>query len=174
MHIPTHILSGWCLGNWVNLKPRERLLCMAAASIPDIDGCGIVFGQEMYWRFHHFVGHNIFFGLMIAGLGAVISTRRWLAFAIYLLAFHLHLLMDFFGSGPGWKIHYWWPLSERGYRTQYVWDLSSWQNTTAAVILLVWTIAIAYRFRRTPLELISPSLDRRLTGSQPTVSLSDE
>ncbi len=73
---------------------------MAAASIPDIDGCGIVFGQEMYWRFHHFVGHNIFFGLMIAGLGAVISTRRWLAFAIYLLAFHLHLLMGLLRFRP--------------------------------------------------------------------------
>jgi hypothetical protein len=115
MHIPTHILSGWCVANCVPLTPRERLFCMIAASIPDIDGCGIVAGQEWYWRFHHYLGHNIFFGLFVAGLLALASPNRWLAFAAYLFVFHLHLMMDFFGSGPGWRIY---PLAGLAIRLQ--------------------------------------------------------
>jgi hypothetical protein len=133
---------------------------MIAASIADVDGCGIVAGQEWYWRFQHVLGPNVFFGLMVAGILAVFSPRRWIAFAIYLLLFHLHLLMDFFGSGPGWSIDYLWPISTYGYRTRLAWDLFSWQNTLAAAILLAWTVVIAYRLGRTPLELIAPRLDR--------------
>jgi len=147
---------------------------MVAASIPDIDGLGIVFGQEAYWRFHHYLGHNVFFGLAVAGVGACFSARKIVAFAMYLFAFHLHLVMDFFGSGPGWKIHYWWPISDVGYRTQYVWNLSSWQNTVAAALLLLWTMAIAYRFGRTPLELVSPSLNERLVKSRRDSVLANE
>ena len=38
MHVQTHILSGWCVGNLAPLSPRERLICMTAASIADLDG----------------------------------------------------------------------------------------------------------------------------------------
>jgi hypothetical protein len=175
MHIPTHILSGWCAGNLVRFSPRERLFCMIAASIADIDGCGIVMGgteQDWYWRFHHVLAHNVFFGLMIAGIFAIFSPRRWFAFFFYLLCFHLHLIMDFFGSGPGWTIAYWWPLSTRGYKTDYCWPLFSWQNMVAFAVLLAWTVAIAKMCRHTPLELIAPRLDQacvaRLGGARGT------
>ena len=46
----------------------------------------------------------------------------------------------------------------------YGWNFYSWQNITAAFVLLLWTVAIAYVCRRTPLELLMPSLDRRLVG----------
>ena len=46
MHIPTHILSGWCIGNVLPLNGRERLFCMVAASVADFDGLGIIFGEE--------------------------------------------------------------------------------------------------------------------------------
>jgi len=133
---------------------------MIAAAVPDVDGLGIVAGQEMYWRFHHVLGHNLFFSLIVATVLAVLGGRALLTFPIYLALFHLHLLMDFFGSGPGWKIHYFWPISQVGYKTDLVWNLSSWQNTLAAAVLLAWTAVIAYLQRRTPLELISPRLDR--------------
>ena len=36
MHIQTHILSGWVIGNALRLSPRERLFCMVAnAMLPD-------------------------------------------------------------------------------------------------------------------------------------------
>jgi len=40
VHIPTHILSGWVIGNCFPLSPAQRLGCMIAATIPDVDGFG--------------------------------------------------------------------------------------------------------------------------------------
>ncbi len=160
MHIPTHILSGWCIGNCFPLNKQQRLFCMIAAAIPDVDGIGFVFGEDWYWKFHHILGHNVFFGLLTAGALAAIGGRKRLTFPVYLALFHLHLVMDYFGSGPGWKIHYFWPVSQVGYKTDWVWNLTSWQNMSAAVVLLAWTAVIVYLLRRTPLELISPRLDR--------------
>ena len=45
--------------------------------------------------------------------------------------------------------------------------LTAWQNITAAFLLLLWTVWIGYRRKRTPLELLMPSLDRRLVGLPP-------
>lgn len=162
MHIPTHILSGWCVGNCFRIGPRERLFCMIAAAAADIDGLGILFGEEMYWRFHHSLGHNVFYGAMLAGAMAIWSARPYLCFVLYLVLFHLHLLMDFFGSGIGWKIHYLWPLLMQGWKTNLAWNLSAWPNYLAFLILLLWTALIALRYRRTPLELIAPRLNDKL------------
>ncbi|HSU65852.1 MAG TPA: hypothetical protein VLJ39_03175 [Tepidisphaeraceae bacterium] len=49
MHIPTHIMSGWCMANLVRLTARERLFTMIAATAADLDGVSRVFGQEAYW-----------------------------------------------------------------------------------------------------------------------------
>lgn len=40
MHIQTHIVSGWCAANLLDLTPRERALAMVAASAADLDGLG--------------------------------------------------------------------------------------------------------------------------------------
>ena len=165
MHIPTHILSGWVVGNALPLGPRGRLFCMLAAALPDVDGVGFFFGEEAYWRLHHIVGHNVFFGIVLSvGLAVGSTSRRALAFVAYLACFHLHLLMDFYGSGPGWAIHYFWPLDGGGFSTIDAWPLDSWQNRVAFAALLAWTIGIAVRRRRTPLESIAPRLDAKLTG----------
>ena len=42
--------------------------------------------------------------LLISLTLASFSTRRVLAFCAYLALFHLHLVLDYFGSGPGWPI----------------------------------------------------------------------
>ena len=94
MHIPTHILSGWCVANLLPLGPRERAVCVVAAAIPDLDGLGLLAvpfaGSHFYERYHHVLGHNLTF--------AVIACLAYFAL------FHLHLLMDYYGSGPGWGI----------------------------------------------------------------------
>ncbi len=171
MHIPTHLLSGWCVANCFTLTRRERLLCMLAGTIADVDGVGFFFGEEMYWRFHHIVGHNLLVGVLFSGAAAIVSTHRAKAFGLYLAIFHLHLLMDYFGSGANWKIHYWWPFDDRGYLTEHAWELMSWQNYLAAGLLLAWTIGIARWQRRTPLEAVAPRLDeavvRRVKPNEP-------
>jgi hypothetical protein len=109
VHIPTHILSGWCVANLLPLGPRERLFCMVAAAIPDLDGLGLLAapfaGPHFYERYHHVLGHNLTFAVVSAGVLTAFSTGAWwrraVAFAAYFALFHLHLLMDYYGRGRG-------------------------------------------------------------------------
>jgi inner membrane protein len=164
MHIPTHILSGWCAGNLISrLNGRQRLMCMIAASIADLDGLSYLGGQESFWRWHHKVCHNLAFGVISSAVMTWVSGRKFWLFVLYLGLFHLHLNMDVFGSGPGWGIYYFWPFSNWMFdNTSYSWQFFSWQNITAAAALFVWTVGIAVVNGRTPLEAIMPNLDRQL------------
>jgi hypothetical protein len=164
LHVPTHILSGWCVANLLRLRPRERLGCMIAASAADVDGLGIVFGERYYHAYHHILGHNLFFALILAAVLCAFSRPR-ITFGIYLALSHLHLLMDYFGSGPLWDIYYLWPISRFHLRCDAAWEFFSWQNISAAGVLLVWTVAIARYQRRTPLEIMMPNLDRQLADA---------
>jgi hypothetical protein len=164
MHIQTHILSGWCVANVLPLSPRERGLAMIAASAADLDGLGIAGGQEMYWRFHHVFGHNLFFALVISAALTIVPQHRTRAFVLYLALAHLHLFLDFLGSGPGWTIPYLWPTHHWVWKNPHVWALYSWQNICFFAAFLVWTIIITIRRGRTPLEAIMPNLDRQLVA----------
>ncbi|MEZ0263301.1 MAG: hypothetical protein ACAI43_01130 [Phycisphaerae bacterium] len=74
--------------------------------------------------------------------------------------------MDYYGSGPGWPIAYFWPwdcgLPGSLWFCQHAWEFYSWQNMSAAAVMLAWTLGIAWRARRTPLEALMPRLDRQL------------
>jgi inner membrane protein len=165
VHVQTHILSGWCAGCLVGrLTARERLFCMLAASLADLDGLSILAGQEAYWDFHHKLGHNLGVGVHLCAALAASSTHRPLGFATYLLLFHLHLVLDYFGSGPGWGIPYLWPFDGRLWVWRDAWAFYSWQNIGTAFALVGWTLWIARRQGRTPLEALMPRLDRRLVA----------
>ena len=43
MHAPTHLMSGWCVGNLFRLTAVERVFCMIAASAADVDAVSRVF-----------------------------------------------------------------------------------------------------------------------------------
>lgn len=166
MQVPTHIMSGWCAGNLLpGLTPRQRALCMVAASIADLDGLSILGGQASYWHWHHRVCHNLPFGILSSFVLTLFSRTRsrvWF-FLLYLGLFHLHLNMDVFGSGPGWGIYYFWPFSNWMFDNQnWSWQFYSWQNILIAAGFLVWTIWIAVARGRTPLETVMPNLDRQL------------
>jgi hypothetical protein len=163
MHVQTHILSGWCVGNlFPRFTPRERLLSMLAASLADLDGLGILFGQEAYWNYHHKLGHNLGYGLLVSVALAAFASHRVLVFGVCLALYHLHLLMDYCGSGPGWGIPYLWPLSPREWRSADAWPFYSWQNISVFVALFLWTLWLARRRGRTPLEVIMPKMDAKL------------
>ncbi|HEV2292358.1 MAG TPA: hypothetical protein VGR35_00795 [Tepidisphaeraceae bacterium] len=162
MHIQTHILSGWCVGNLLPLTARERLFCMIAAAAQDVDGLGILVSQELYWDYHHKLGHCAAFGVLTSAALAAFSTHWLLAFFTYLALFHLHLVLDYLGSGPGWPLYYCWPTSDTEWLNPRAWPFFfSWQNIGTAFFLIGWTVVIAIRQRRTPLELLMPSLDRK-------------
>jgi len=162
MHMQTHLMAGWCVANLPRLSRRDRLLCMLVSVLPDLDGLGSIVSQNAYWEYHHKLGHNFVFGLALTLGFALFSSRRVKSGILYLAAFHLHLLLDLFGSGIGWRIHYLWPFSPVGLKSSYAWEFYSWQNISAAGLFLLWVLVIAIRHGRTPLEAIMPSLDRQL------------
>jgi hypothetical protein len=135
---------------------------MIAASVPDLDGLGILFGQEAYWNYHHKLGHNLLAGLLISAVLAGFSRNRLKPFVVYLALFHLHLVLDYFGSGPGWEIYYLWPFSNWSMENPNAWPFYSWQNISIGFAFLAWVLVIAIRAGRMPLEWIMPSLDRQL------------
>lgn len=167
MHTSTHLLSGWCVGNLFNFTARERLFCMVAATMQDLDGLGILlypwYGRKYYWEWHHVLFHNLLTAIVVTVLLTIWSRHRIKAALLYFALFHLHLLMDYVGSGELWKIYYLYPFSRNYYLMwKYAWPMFSWQNITAGFLLIGWTIMIAARRRRTPLELLMPHLDQQL------------
>jgi hypothetical protein len=158
-------MSGWCVANLFKLTARERVFCMAAASAADVDGISYLFGQAAYWDWHHVAGHNLAFAIVSSTFLTVFSTHRLKSFILYVLLAHAHLLLDYFGSGPNWPIRYLWPFVRGSIKNPHAWEFFSWQNITAAAVLLAWTILIAIREGRTPVELLTPELDRRMVAS---------
>jgi hypothetical protein len=165
VHLPTHVLSGWVVASAIpRLTPRERLLAMVAATAPDLDGLAIVAGRDAFETYHHVVGHNLLFGLLVTALVTTWSTNKRTMAILSFGLFHLHLVMDSFGSGRDWGISYLWPLAQREWLNPWRWDFFSWQNLVAAYGLVIVTVVIAIRQGRTPLETIAPGLDRQLVS----------
>jgi inner membrane protein len=140
------------------------MLCMLAATLADLDGVGRIFGEETYWKYHHKLGHNVFYAVALAAILAAFSRSRVKAFWFYLILAHLHLLLDYYGSGPGWHIHYLWPVSNYQIWNPRAWEFFSWQNMAVFAAFLIWTIWIAVVHGRTPVETLTPDLDRRVVA----------
>jgi hypothetical protein len=138
---------------------------MLAATLADVDGLGILFGQRYYHQFHHALGHNLFFAIALSAVLAAFSPKRPLSFLLYLALAHVHLVLDYFGSGPLWKIRYLWPASDFFFEFDGAWEFFSWQNLSVFALFLVWTILIALRAGRTPLEAVMPHLDGQIVNA---------
>ena len=165
MQLQTHLMCGWCLGNGFTLTARERFHCMLASIAPDIDGIGRIYSEDAFFTWHHVAAHNLVFAALISGTLAAFSTHRIKALILYFVFVHLHLLMDFLGSGPGWGIVYFWPFSKWSAINPYAWPFFSWENLSLAAVFFLWVLAIAIWDGRTPLEAIMPSLDRQLVDT---------
>lgn len=161
MYIQAHVLSGWIAGNYLKLNARERFFCMVAGGILDVDGLGILISQDAYDDYHHVLGHNLLFGVIVALILTFFSSHKRKCLFIYLALFHLHILMDLFGSGELWTISYLQPFSDYELYSKFNWALYSWQNMIANAVVLLWTIAIIISKKRTPLEYIMPEFDKK-------------
>ena len=157
------MMSAWCLGNIPRLSARERFFCLIVGAVPDLDAISGLFGKEAYWDYHHVVAHNVLFGLIVVAILTWFSQNRLKAMLVYFVLFHLHLVMDYYGSGPLWEISYLWPLSAwKIVSSRDAWAFFSWQNMSIAGFFFVWTLAIGVLKKRTPLEWPMPALDRQL------------
>jgi membrane-bound metal-dependent hydrolase YbcI (DUF457 family) len=142
------------------------MFCMIAATAADVDGLGRIVSEDLYWDYHHRLGHNVFFALVLAAAMATASTRgrRGAALLMYVALAHVHIVLDYFGSGPGWPLHYLWPMSDVSIVNPHTWPFFSWQNLAAAFALIAGTLLIAARQGRTPVEMITPRLDREFVA----------
>jgi inner membrane protein len=138
---------------------RDRLLVTLAGVLPDLDGLTLLAGEEFYGRWHHVLTHGIFSALAISTVLAVFADRKRAVFGLAFAMFHLHLLCDLAGSGPGWPIHYLWPLSDEQLMWSGQWNLASWQNTVIGLGATVAVVACALKWGRTAVELFSLRAD---------------
>ncbi len=134
---------------------------MVAGGIPDIDGLGIIVSQKAYYDYHHILGHNLLFGIIVSLILAIFCSHRIKCFILYMALFHLHILMDLFGSGEFWTIAYFQPFSNYELYNEFNWALYSWQNMIANAFVLIWTFALIVTKKRSPLEYMMPKLDQK-------------
>jgi hypothetical protein len=115
--------------------------------------------MELWSRYHHILGHNLAFGLILAVATLSIAKRRVTTAVAALLAFHLHLFCDYIGSrGPDgpWTIPYLLPFSDKwdgAWSGQ--WPLTSWQNVLITITALAFVFYRGWRDCISPLELVS-------------------
>jgi inner membrane protein len=87
------------------------------------------------------VTHGLVAAAVVTALSTAFGRERVKVLLLSLLAFHVHLLCDWLGSGRDWPIVYFYPFSRHEFYTPYGWPLASPQNAMvwlAAVALTIW------------------------------------
>jgi hypothetical protein len=150
-----------------------------AGVAPDLDGLGIVAEvltrnsarPLMWWsEYHHVLGHNLGFGLLLTATAFLLSVRRWVTASLVFVSFHLHLLGDLVGSrgpdGDQWPIPYLLPFTsgwQLAWRGQ--WELNAWQNFVVTGVALLAVFALAWKRGNSPLEMMSASANRSFVAA---------
>jgi hypothetical protein len=160
MTLGQHFIISWVVANAKQLDHRSRIFITAAGVLPDIDGFGypidklgeyLGYSTTLFEDYHHYLGHNIFFGVIFSLIFARFCRERLAVLVLCLAAFHLHLLGDLIGSrGPDgyqWPILYLYPLVSSFELTWTgQWELSSWRNSAIGVLFFFASLLIA-RYR---------------------------
>jgi inner membrane protein len=135
--------------------------------LPDLDGAGIVpdlinpmlgiAPTTFYATYHHVLLHGLAGALTLASLLTIGARRKARVFWMCLVTIHLHLLCDLVGSrGPDpddfWPITY---LPSVTWLWKGQWRLDGWQNVTLTLVLLAYVFHRAWRWNRSPLQLLS-------------------
>jgi len=172
----THGLIGWSIACSVPLNHRERGFITLASVIPDLDGLGVLIDfayrhtqrpTDFWGTYHHLLGHNLTFAIVVSLVALLFSTHRWRTSGLVFLSFHLHLLGDVLGGrgpdGDSWPIPYLAPFTDS---VQWVWAgqwaLNAWPNFLITSALLIFSLYTAWCKGISPLEFISPKNHRRL------------
>jgi inner membrane protein len=170
----THFFMGWAVANSVpSLTRRERAMVTWAGVVPDVDGLGIVAekltqgsAHPLNWwsEYHHVLGHNIGFALMVTALTGIFAERKFVTAALVFISFHLHLVGDLVGArgpdGDQWPIPYLLPFSNHWQLTwSGQWALNAWPNFLITAVLMVVALALARQRGFSPMEMFSRRMD---------------
>lgn len=159
-----HAEIGWLVAQPLRER-RDRVIVTVAGVAPDLDGLTLLGGTDLYGEYHHLLTHGYPAAIATAVVAFVLGRQRALTAALALVSFHLHLLCDLAGSGPGWPIYYFWPTSRAEWFWDGQWDLASWQNTTIGLAVTLTCLSAALWRSRTPVELFSLSADAQVTAT---------
>ncbi len=175
----THLLISWTVGAAAGSERRDRALVTLAGVAPDVDGLGLAVDvltaasaspTDLWGRYHHVLGHNLGFGLAVAGAAFALGRRRLRAAGLALTAFHLHLVGDLVGArGPDddpWPFSYLAPFSDAWvWQWSGQWQLDAWPNIALTVLLLAVVFRAAWRHGTSPLELLSARANAVFVGA---------
>ena len=171
----THYLISWVVANSAKLERKERAIVTLAGVAPDLDGLGIVpewltrnSSHPLNWfsEYHHTLGHNLGFAIVVTGVSCLIASRGWkLKAALFAcLTFHLHLFCDLIGArgpeGEQWPIPYLAPFSQAWQWSWHgQWALNAWPNFVITFAALGATFYLAWKRGFSPLETFSRKAD---------------
>lgn len=160
-----HLQYGWWIAHWARLDRRERAVVSLAGAGPDLDGLSFLAGSDSFHRYHHILFHNLG-AVAVAGIfAAIVLRRRPFAALLATLAFLMHIAEDY--VTVGWNQYPWQPLSAVPVNLADhlpAWAVQGVLQTAAMAFILWMTVRIYIRDKRTPLEILSPALDRLLIG----------
>ena len=168
MRLGTHLLAGWVVANAVELLPgcgldgRGRRLTVLAALAPFLDGVQVFWNYERYQEVHHEYTCSIPVGVVVATLLMLVASRgRRLQTALAtFLAFSANALLDMFTTN--WPVRLFFPLSDfrwavGGLLSDFV--IYRVIGTLCDLLFIGLTVAVFFRYRRTPFELFGQKVD---------------
>jgi hypothetical protein len=161
MFLHSHIGLGWCVAELGQGSARFRRWVLSAAVLPDLDGISILWGQEAFYQYHHLLMHGLSFSLLVS-LGAVLHCKKERVKALLCtqLAFYTHYFGDYFLTK--FELSYFYPFSRQTFNSPHSVWIGNPINHIAGVVLIIAVIFLSCLFKRTPLESILPSYDKRL------------
>ncbi len=158
-----HFLLAWLLAVVAIKEVRDRRLVVLAGILADIDGVFILFDMELYIKYHHVLGHTIFFGILLSVIFFTIAKNRTKTALVALGAFLLHALADMVGSN--WDVYIFYPVSDFG--ISMAGTLSDTViygiiNPVVMGLAFIGVILVMYYREITPLEFLSERLDKKI------------
>ncbi len=156
-----HLQYGWWFAHWAKFDRRERAAIALAGAAPDLDGLSLFAGGDAYYRYHHILFHNVGTLLAVIPLAGILFWRRPLAWLLTVFAFAMHIVEDYF-TVP-WDMSPWRPFSPMVTNLDHhvaAWIVQYVFQSAAMLAIVAVTVWIYVRFERTPIEIISPALDR--------------
>jgi len=140
VQVPIHLAISWLIGHRLPER-RDRRLVIWAGVLPDLDALSLLGGRGAYSEYHHVATHSLVAAIAVTAISAAFARERAKVLLLSFVAFHVHLVCDWLGSGRDWPIVYFYPFSRHEIYTPYGWPLASLQNAfmwLGAVALTVW------------------------------------
>lgn len=160
-----HLQYGWWFAHWGEFNRRERAAIALAGATPDLDGLTFLAGGDAFHRYHHILFHNLGATLAVTALAGVFLWRKPRAWLLVAFAFAMHMVEDY--VTVAWNQFPWRPFDPSAVNLAHHlpgWVVQGVFQAAAVVFILGVTVWIYLRHRRTPLEIISPALDRLLVN----------